>query len=84
MIILTTGKLKTYIYECRECGCVFTGNSEEALEYSTVLGITYPVMMCPWCKKKRVTGSPITEEELLELSKKIGGNNDESLKTRRS
>ena len=47
MNILITGELKTYIYKCGECGCVFTGNSEEVLEYTTILGITYPVMMCP-------------------------------------
>lgn len=27
MTILKEGTMKTYIYECGECGCVFTGDT---------------------------------------------------------
>ena len=71
MTILKTGKLKTYVFECSECGCVFTATSEEVMEYRYVLGTSYPVMKCPCCKVKVVSGTIITDEELEELIKKL-------------
>lgn len=50
MTILKEGTRKIYIYECSECGCVFTGDSSEIDDWSNALGISYPVMHCPCCK----------------------------------
>ena len=71
MNILKDGKVKTYLYECSECGCVFTADSTEVMEFRSILGIEYPVMKCPWCKVKVISGSEITEEELEEFCKKL-------------
>lgn len=66
MTILKEGTPKTYIYECDECGCVFTGNSSEIIIWDHVMGIPYPVMYCPCCKVKRVSGDAVTEEQLFD------------------
>lgn len=72
MTILEEGKLKTYIYECSECGCIFTGDSSEIDTWDSVMGISYPVMYCPCCKVKRVTGDVVTEVgTLLEAKSRI-------------
>lgn len=81
MTILKTGKIKTYIFECSECDCVFTANSEEVMEYRSVLGIDYPVMKCPWCKVKIVSGNEITDEDLENLIKKLEEDDDGSSET---
>ena len=68
MEILKPGKLKNYLFTCGECGCMFTADSSEVLTYNTTMMITYPVMFCPWCKTKQVSGKEITDEELEALS----------------
>lgn len=67
MTILKEGVLNTYIYECIECGCVFTGDSSEADTWDNVMCISYPIMYCPCCKVKRVTGNAVTEEQLKDI-----------------
>ena len=77
MTILKTGEFKTYLFECCECGCIFTADSSEVLGYESVLAIPYPIMNCPWCKKKIVSGKETTEEELEELSKQLDEEDDD-------
>lgn len=67
MTILKEGALKTYIYECSVCGCVFTGDSSEIDTWDHVMGIPYPVKYCPCCKVKRVFGDAVTEEQLKDI-----------------
>ena len=69
MEIIRKGKFKTYLFPCQECGCMFSANSSEVLEYTTILGDTFPVMLCPFCKVKRVLGDEITQQELDDLGK---------------
>lgn len=67
MTILKEGVVKTYIYECSECGCIFTGDSTEIDTWDSVMGVSYPVMYCPCCKVKRVSGDAVTEEQLKDI-----------------
>lgn len=67
MTILKEGVLKTYIYECSECGCVFTGNSSEIDTWDHVMGVPFRVMYCPCCKVKHVSGDAVTEEQLKDI-----------------
>jgi hypothetical protein len=71
MTILKEGTTKTYIYECGECGCVFTGDSTEILIWDNVMGISYPVMYCPCCIVKRVYGDAVTEEQLKDIVEEL-------------
>jgi hypothetical protein len=71
MTILKEGTPKTYIYECGECGCIFTGDSSEVDTWDSVMGISFPVMYCPCCHEKRVTGDVVTEEELKDIIEKL-------------
>lgn len=76
MTILKEGAPKTYIYECGECGCVFTGDSSEVDTWDSVMGITFPVMYCPCCHVWRVTGDAVTEEELKDIVEKLESNEE--------
>lgn len=67
MTILKEGTPKTYIYECSECGCIFTGDSSEIDTWDSVMGISFPIMYCPCCNIKRVTGDAVTEEQLKDI-----------------
>lgn len=71
MEILRTGKFKNYIFECSECGCVFTAVSSEVEYYHTVALITSPYMHCPHCLKKEVSGDEVSDEELEEIKKHL-------------
>lgn len=71
MEILREGKLKTYIFECSECGCVFLADSSEVDYYHTVVLITSPYMHCPHCHVKEVSGDAVTEKELEEIKKNL-------------
>lgn len=71
MTILKEGTPKTYIYECSECGCVFTSDSSEIDTWDSVMGITFPVMYCPCCHVRRVTGDAVTEEQLKDIVEKL-------------
>lgn len=81
MTILKEGAPKTYIYECSECGCVFTGNSSEidtgdSVMWDSVMGISYPVTYCPCCKVKRVSGDVVTEEQLKDIIEGLESNKE--------
>lgn len=71
MEILERGTLKTYIFECPECGCIFVANSSEVEYYHTVALITLPYMHCPHCLVREVGGDEVTEEQLEDIKKKL-------------
>lgn len=76
MTILKEGTMKTYIYECGECGCVFTGDSTEVDTWDNVMGTLFPVMYCPCCKVKRVFGDAATEEQLKDIIEGLESNKE--------
>ena len=57
MTILKEGAVKTYIYECGECGCVFTGDSTEIDTWDNMMGIfiscyVLPVLQSQTCLRR--------------------------------